>query len=95
MELYHKEFASAGQKAGLQIWRIEKLDLVPVPAPLHGNFYVGDAYLVLHTVKKSNATFYNLHYWLGREGVGVGGHGPGQKGLDAEPATAGPEMQVS
>ncbi|XP_015273668.1 PREDICTED: adseverin-like, partial [Gekko japonicus] len=67
MELYHKEFASAGQKAGLQIWRIEKLDLVPVPAPLHGNFYVGDAYLVLHTVKKSNATFYNLHYWLGKE----------------------------
>ncbi|KAL8165237.1 UNVERIFIED_CONTAM: hypothetical protein K2H54_035949 [Gekko kuhli] len=69
MELYHKEFASAGQKAGLQIWRIEKLDLVPVPAPLHGNFYVGDAYLVLHTVKKSNATFYNLHYWLGNKHI--------------------------
>ncbi|CAI5788645.1 adseverin isoform X1 [Podarcis lilfordi] len=66
-ELYHKEFASAGHRAGLQIWRIEKLDLVPVPEPLHGNFYVGDAYLVLHTVKRSNATFYNLHYWLGKE----------------------------
>lgn len=66
-ELYHKEFASAGHRAGLQIWRIEKLDLVPVPEPLHGNFYVGDAYLVLHTVKRSNATFYNLHYWLGTE----------------------------
>ncbi|XP_032094038.1 adseverin [Thamnophis elegans] len=66
-ELYHKEFARAGQKIGLQIWRIEKMDLVPVPEPLHGDFYVGDAYLVLHTVKKSNATFYNLHYWLGKE----------------------------
>ncbi|XP_013914018.1 PREDICTED: adseverin [Thamnophis sirtalis] len=66
-ELYHKEFARAGQKVGLQIWRIEKMDLVPVPEPLHGDFYVGDAYLVLHTVKKSNATFYNLHYWLGKE----------------------------
>ncbi|XP_062979609.1 scinderin [Elgaria multicarinata webbii] len=66
-ELYHKEFANAGQRAGLQIWRIEKLDLVPVPEPLHGNFYVGDAYLVLHTFKRSSATFYNLHYWLGKE----------------------------
>lgn len=65
-ELYHKEFARAGQKVGLQIWRIEKMELVPVPEPLHGDFYVGDAYLVLHTFKKSNATFYNLHYWLGR-----------------------------
>ncbi|XP_067418226.1 scinderin [Emydura macquarii macquarii] len=66
-ELYHKEFANAGQTAGLQIWRIEKLDLVPVPENLHGNFYVGDAYLVLHTLKRNNATFYKLHYWLGKE----------------------------
>lgn len=65
-ELYHKEFARAGQKVGLQIWRIEKMELVPVPEPLYGDFYVGDAYLVLHTFKKSNTTFYNLHYWLGR-----------------------------
>nr|XP_056712977.1 scinderin isoform X2 [Euleptes europaea] len=67
MELRHPEFARAGQAAGLQIWRIEALELAPVPAPLHGNFYVGDAYLVLHTVKRSNATFYTLHYWLGKE----------------------------
>uniref|UniRef100_A0A8C8RCX2 Macrophage-capping protein n=1 Tax=Pelusios castaneus TaxID=367368 RepID=A0A8C8RCX2_9SAUR len=66
-ELYHKEFASAGQKPGLQIWRIEKMDLVPVPENLYGNFYVGDAYLVLHTTKRSNATFYRLHFWLGKE----------------------------
>ncbi|XP_072859347.2 scinderin [Pogona vitticeps] len=66
-ELYHKEFANAGRKAGLQIWRVEQLELVPVPDPLHGNFYVGDAYLVLHTSKRSNAVFYNLHYWLGKE----------------------------
>uniref|UniRef100_A0A0B8RV41 Scinderin n=1 Tax=Philothamnus irregularis TaxID=1899461 RepID=A0A0B8RV41_9SAUR len=66
-ELYHKEFARAGQKVGLQIWRIEKMELVPVPEPLYGDFYVGDAYLVLHTFKKSNTTFYNLHYWLGKE----------------------------
>ncbi|XP_066487512.1 scinderin [Tiliqua scincoides] len=66
-ELYHKEFATAGQKTGLQIWRIEKLDLAPVPEPLYGNFYVGDAYVVLHTLKKPNGVQYNLHYWLGKE----------------------------
>lgn len=74
-ELYHKEFATAGQKTGLQIWRIEKLDLAPVPEPLYGNFYVGDAYVVLHTVKKPNGVQYNLHYWLGR-GRRVGGWPP-------------------
>lgn len=67
MVLYHKEFANAGQKTGLQIWRIEKMDLVPVPENLHGNFYVGDAYLVLNTIVKNNNKYYDLHYWLGKE----------------------------
>uniref|UniRef100_A0A452V9Y3 Scinderin n=1 Tax=Ursus maritimus TaxID=29073 RepID=A0A452V9Y3_URSMA len=29
--LYHEEFARAGKQAGLQVWRVEKLELVPVP----------------------------------------------------------------
>ncbi|XP_063308485.1 scinderin [Pelobates fuscus] len=67
MVLYHKEFADAGKKTGLQIWRIEKMDLAPVPENLHGNFYVGDAYIVLNTIIKNNNSFYDLHYWLGKE----------------------------
>uniref|UniRef100_A0A674EBK5 Scinderin n=1 Tax=Salmo trutta TaxID=8032 RepID=A0A674EBK5_SALTR len=67
MVLYHREFDKAGKAAGLQIWRIEKIDLVPVPENLHGNFYVGDAYVVLHTVKQRDSCFYDLHYWLGKE----------------------------
>ncbi|XP_072010482.1 scinderin [Engystomops pustulosus] len=67
MVLYHKEFADAGQKSGLQIWRIEKMDLVPVPDNLYGNFYVGDAYIILHTISKNNNKYYDLHYWLGKE----------------------------
>ncbi|XP_065147048.1 scinderin [Paramisgurnus dabryanus] len=67
MGLHHKEFEKAGKSAGLQIWRIEKMELVPVPNNLHGSFYVGDAYLVLHTVKQNNSCFYDLHYWLGKE----------------------------
>ncbi|XP_059365789.1 scinderin-like [Carassius carassius] len=67
MGLQHKEFEQAGQHPGLQIWRIERLELVPVPENLHGSFYIGDAYLVLHTVKQNNFSFFDLHYWLGKE----------------------------
>ncbi|XP_011798840.1 PREDICTED: adseverin [Colobus angolensis palliatus] len=66
-ELYHEEFARAGKQAGLQVWRIEKLELVPVPQSAHGDFYVGDAYLVLHTAKTSQGFTYRLHFWLGKE----------------------------
>ncbi|KAG8443075.1 hypothetical protein GDO86_011771 [Hymenochirus boettgeri] len=67
MVLYHKEFANAGQSSGLQIWRIEKMELAPLPKNLHGNFYSGDAYLVLNTMEKSNKKYYDLHFWLGKE----------------------------
>ncbi|KAI2652739.1 Adseverin [Labeo rohita] len=67
MGLSHKEFEQVGKQSGLQIWRIEKMELVPVPENLHGSFYIGDAYLVLHTVKQNNSSYYDLHYWLGKE----------------------------
>ncbi|KPP56698.1 adseverin-like, partial [Scleropages formosus] len=65
MVLYHKEFEKAGKASGLQIWRIEKMELVPVPESLYGSFYVGDAYLVLRTAKQRDSYFYDLHFWLG------------------------------
>uniref|UniRef100_A0AAX7UCQ7 Scinderin n=1 Tax=Astatotilapia calliptera TaxID=8154 RepID=A0AAX7UCQ7_ASTCA len=65
--LEHEEFTKAGKKAGLQIWRIENMELVPVPDNLHGSFYTGDAYVILYTVKKKESSFYHLHYWLGNE----------------------------
>ncbi|XP_034561504.1 adseverin [Notolabrus celidotus] len=67
MVLHHKEFTTAGKTAGLQIWRIENLELVPVPESLHGNFYSGDAYVILSTVTQRDSFFYHLHYWLGKE----------------------------
>lgn len=66
MVLHHKEFTTAGKTAGLQIWRIENLELVTVPESLHGNFYTGDAYVILYTVKQKDTFFYHLHYWLGK-----------------------------
>lgn len=62
----HKEFVDAGKTPGLQVWRIENLDLKPVPKKLHGNFYTGDAYLLLFT---TSAPSYNIHMWLGKVSV--------------------------
>uniref|UniRef100_A0AAQ4P0P8 Scinderin like b n=1 Tax=Gasterosteus aculeatus aculeatus TaxID=481459 RepID=A0AAQ4P0P8_GASAC len=52
------------KKPGLQVWRIENLDLKPVPKALHGSFFTGDAYLLLFT---TSAPSYNIHMWLGDE----------------------------
>ncbi|XP_041659339.1 scinderin like b [Cheilinus undulatus] len=60
----HREFATAGKQPGLQVWRIESMDLKPVPKALFGCFYTGDAYLLLYTTK---APSYNIHMWLGEE----------------------------
>ncbi|XP_062291728.1 adseverin [Scomber scombrus] len=67
MVLEHKEFAKAGKTSGLQIWRIENMELVPVVESLHGSFYTGDAYVILSTIKQRDNFFYHLHYWLGKE----------------------------
>ena len=62
----HPEFLKAGKEPGLQIWRVEKFDLVPVPPNLYGDFFTGDAYVILKTVQLRNGDLqYDLHYWLG------------------------------
>lgn len=66
MVVEHPEFLKAGKQPGLQIWRVEKFDLVPVPPNLYGDFFTGDAYVILKTVQLRNGNLqYDLHYWLG------------------------------
>lgn len=76
MVVEHPEFLKAGKEPGLQIWRVEKFDLVPVPPNLYGDFFTGDAYVILKTVQLRNGNLqYDLHYWLGEWGA------PAQPGL--------------
>ncbi|XP_076854303.1 gelsolin b isoform X2 [Brachyhypopomus gauderio] len=64
--VYHPEFLKAGQNPGLQIWRIEKMDLVAVPEKIYGSFYTGDTYIILNTIKQRLGTLqYDLHFWQG------------------------------
>ncbi|XP_011069945.1 villin-4 [Sesamum indicum] len=61
-------FQGAGQKAGIEIWRIENFQPVAVPKDLHGKFFTGDSYVILKTTAlKSGALRHDIHYWLGKD----------------------------
>ncbi|CAD7966095.1 unnamed protein product [Amoebophrya sp. A120] len=57
------EFENAGQKTGIEVWRIEQMKAVPWTD--FGQFYSGDSYLVLHTIAVKKK--YDLYYWLGKD----------------------------
>ncbi|KAG9349429.1 hypothetical protein JZ751_027872 [Albula glossodonta] len=51
---------------GLLIWRVEKMEMVPIPAKTYGQFFEGDSYVILYTHKVSHNFSYDIHYWLGK-----------------------------
>ncbi|ESO84882.1 hypothetical protein LOTGIDRAFT_221805 [Lottia gigantea] len=58
-------FVNAGQTEGLEIWRIEKLKVVPQEPTTFGVFYSGDSYIVLKTKKNGTRLEWDIHFWLG------------------------------
>ncbi|TKY54547.1 Villin-4 protein [Spatholobus suberectus] len=61
-------FKGAGQKAGLEIWRIENFNPVSIPQSSYGKFFTGDSYMILKTTSlKSGALRHDIHYWLGKD----------------------------
>ncbi|KAE8684878.1 Villin-3 [Hibiscus syriacus] len=61
-------FQGVGQKAGLEIWRIENFQPVPFPKSDYGKFYMGDSYIVLNTShSKSGSYMYDIHFWIGKD----------------------------
>uniref|UniRef100_A0A8D3BUG1 Scinderin like a n=1 Tax=Scophthalmus maximus TaxID=52904 RepID=A0A8D3BUG1_SCOMX len=60
----HVPFATAGKSPGLQVWRVEKMDLKPVPREFYGEFYTGDSYILLYTTSTPS---YNVHTWIGEK----------------------------
>ncbi|KAL2465807.1 Villin-4 [Abeliophyllum distichum] len=61
-------FHGAGQKAGIEIWRIENFKPVAVAKTSHGKFFTGDSYVILKTTAlKSGALHHDIHYWLGKD----------------------------
>ncbi|KAE9598731.1 putative villin/Gelsolin, ADF-H/Gelsolin-like domain-containing protein [Lupinus albus] len=61
-------FQGAGQKAGLEIWRIENFNPVPIPKSSYGKFFTGDSYVILKTTASKSGTLrHEIHYWLGKD----------------------------
>nr|XP_043900673.1 scinderin like a isoform X2 [Solea senegalensis] len=59
-----KQFENAGKTPGLQVWRVEKMDLKPIPKELYGEFFSGDSYIVLYT---SESLSHSIHTWSGED----------------------------
>ncbi|XP_069067156.1 villin-like protein [Pleurodeles waltl] len=62
-----KFFPNISRKPGLQIWAIEKMEMVPLPEKAYGSFFEGDCYILLHIKKISTATITDIHYWIGKD----------------------------
>lgn len=61
-------FQGAGQRLGMEIWRIENFEPVPLPKSECGKFYSGDSYIVLQTSPgKGGAYLFDIHFWLGKD----------------------------
>jgi len=64
-----KQWKDAGSKVGLEIWRIEKFQVVLQPKEKYGAFFSGDSYIVLNTFKRPGRETleWDVHFWLGKE----------------------------
>lgn len=51
---------------GVQIWRIEAMQMVPVPSSTFGSFFDGDCYIVLAIHKTGSTLSYDIHFWIGQ-----------------------------
>ncbi|CAB3999204.1 gelsolin 2 [Paramuricea clavata] len=58
----------AGQKPGIQIWRIKKFKVAHEQKDDYGKFYNGDSYIILNTYKKpeGDELLYDVHFWIGQ-----------------------------
>ncbi|XP_060920960.1 advillin isoform X2 [Labrus mixtus] len=60
-------FRNVHQKPGLQIWTINNMQMVPVPAKGFGNFFEGDCYIVLYiSQNRGSGQSADIHYWIGK-----------------------------
>jgi len=77
------QWANAGKKPGLEIWRIEQFKVKPWPPSQYGEFHRGDSYIILHTYKAEQQAgvrttrtpdqksflglAWDVHFWIGSQ----------------------------
>ncbi|TDG97328.1 hypothetical protein EPR50_G00224870 [Perca flavescens] len=59
-------FRNVNRQPGLQIWTINNMQMVSVPAQGFGNFFEGDCYIVIYiNQSKGSSQSADIHYWIG------------------------------
>jgi len=51
----------------VEIFRIEEMELAPVPEEAHGMFFGGDSYVIKYTYEKEGRENYIVYFWQGNE----------------------------
>ena len=59
-ELLDEKFKNVRKTPGIQIWRIEQLEMKEVPENDYGIFYGGDSYILMKTIEKRCELFFFL-----------------------------------
>ncbi|XP_023765341.1 villin-4 isoform X1 [Lactuca sativa] len=87
-------FQGAGQKAGIEVWKIENSKPVAIPEASYGKFFTGDSYIILKTVTKKSGVFrYEIHYWLGKDATEDDASTAATKTLELDAALGGRAVQ--
>jgi gelsolin len=56
----------SGQQTGIEIWRINQFKVEKVPKEHYGQFFEGDSYIILRTIKSADGKVsYDVFFWLG------------------------------
>lgn len=51
-EILNEKFKNVRKTAGIQIWRIEEMEMKEIEDDAYGIFYSGDSYIILKTIEK-------------------------------------------
>ena len=51
-EILDEKFKNVKKTAGIQIWRIENMEMKEIKETDYGIFYSGDSYIILKTIEK-------------------------------------------
>ena len=51
-EILDEKFINVKKTAGIQIWRIENMEMKEIKETDYGIFYSGDSYIILKTIEK-------------------------------------------
>jgi hypothetical protein len=57
-----------GQTPGITVWEIDNFIPSVLDEAIHGNFYEGDCYIVLHTfLNESGGLAWQIYFWIGEK----------------------------